>query len=302
MLASRSVLAPTELRLPLATGLTLNVLEWGGRDSSRDHTLVLVHGFLDLAWGFGPLVDHGLAERFHVVAPDMRGHGDSDRVGAGGYYHFMDYVADLAGVVEALGRGRVSLVGHSMGGSIAAYYAGAFPERVHALALLEGLGPPEDETPHPVRVESWIRAWKRARESESRAYPSLDAAAERLRAADPLLSDELARYFAEHGTVALPGGARRFKHDPLHLTRGPYPFRVDVAESFWRAVKCPVLLVEGADSPFRSLENLERRVACFQSPERVIIDGASHMLQRHQPAALARVLLDFLDPAHPPPP
>ena len=115
------------------------------------------------------------------------------------------------------------------GGSIPAYFTGACPARVHRLALLEGVGPPEDETPNPTRVASWIRAWKRTREAEPRAYPSIDAAAARLRAADPRLSDEHARVFAERGTVELPDGSRRFKHDPLHVTRGPYPFRIDVA-------------------------------------------------------------------------
>lgn len=285
---------PTERRLPLSTGLSLALLEWGRDDATRDHTVVLVHGFLDLAWGFAPLVDRGLAERYHVVAPDMRGHGDSDRVGAGGYYHFMDYVADLASVIEQVGRSRVSLVGHSMGGSISAYFTGSFPDRVHRLALLEGLGPPEDPTPNPTRVASWIRAWKRTREAEPKAYPSVEAAAARIRAADSLLSAELARFFAERGTVELPDGTRRFKHDPLHVTRGPYPFRVDSAETFWRAVTCPVLLVEGAESPFRVLENLEHRVGCFSNAERVVIEGASHMIQRHQPEALARVLAKFL--------
>jgi pimeloyl-ACP methyl ester carboxylesterase len=206
----------------------------------------------------------------------------------------MDYVADLASLLDRLGRARVSLVGHSMGGSIAAYVAGAFPERVHRLALLEGLGPPEDETPHPDRVRSWALAWERVRSTEARGHADLDAAAARIRATDPLLSPELARFFAERGTTQTADGQRRFKHDPLHLTRGPYPFRLDVAESFWRAVSCPVMLMEGSESPFRALEHLERRIACFREAERVLIDGAGHMLQRHQPEAVARALVAFL--------
>jgi len=249
---------------------------------------------LDLAWGWAPTVQAGLAERFHVVVPDMRGHGDSDRVGAGGYYHFMDYVADLASLVEQLGREKVSLVGHSMGGSISSYFAGTFPSKVRRLALLEGLGPPEDETPAPERSALWIAAWKRARGGESRGHESIEAAAARLRANDPKLSDDLARFLAERGTDALADGRRRFKHDPLHLSRGPYTFRVDQAESFWRRIDCPVLIVEGSDSPFRALPDLDRRIACLKDTQRVVIDGAGHMMQRHQPEALARILIDFL--------
>ena len=55
-----------------------------------------------------------------------------------------------------------------------------------------------------------------------------------------------------------------------------------------------MLLVEGADSPVRHLENLERRVACFERAERLVIDGAAHMIQRHQPEALAKALIQFL--------
>ncbi|MEB2313544.1 MAG: alpha/beta hydrolase [Sorangiineae bacterium] len=287
--------APRSLRLALETGLEAHVLEWGAESAALDHTVVLVHGFLDLAWGWEDTVTAGLAERFHVLAPDMRGHGDSARVGAGGYYHFMDYVADLASLIDALGRARVSLVGHSMGGSIAAYLAGAWPERVHRLALLEGLGPPVDELPEPERVARWIGEWRRARARAPRAYASLEAAAARLRENDPRLGPELALRLAAHGTRRDPDGLHRFKHDPLHLTRGPYPFRLDVAERFWRRVSCPVLLVEGSESPFRALAGLDERAACFSSVERVTLEGASHMVQRHRPAELASELARFLD-------
>jgi pimeloyl-ACP methyl ester carboxylesterase len=116
-----------------------------------------------------------------------------------------------------------------------------------------------------------------------------------LLASDPLLEPELARELAEHGTEKTPDGRRRFKHDPLHLTRGPYPFRVDVAESFWRRISCPVLLVEGTESSFRAMgAEAERRGACFANARKAVIEGAGHMLQRHRPVPLAELLLEFL--------
>lgn len=286
---------PGSRRLALGTGLTYHVLEWGGSDAALDHTVVLLHGFLDLGWGWAATVRAGLAGRFHVVAPDFRGHGDSDWIGAGGYYHFVDYLADLDDLVRQVGRARLSLVGHSMGGSVAAYFAGTCPERIHRLALLEGLGPPEQELSVPERVRGWLESWRRVRGRAPKGHADLAEAAARLQKHDPLLSAELAAELASQGTTPGPDGRLRFKHDPLHLTTGPTPFRVAYAEEFWRRVTCPVLLVEGEQSAFRhSAEESERRAAFFARAERAVLAGAGHMMQRHQPATLADMLAEFL--------
>lgn len=279
-----------ERHIALATGLRYHVLEWG----AGDHTVVLVHGFLDLAWGWRRVAE-ALARDFHVVAPDVRGHGDSDPVGAGGYYHFADYLADLDALLPEVARGRVSLVGHSMGGSICSYYAGTYPERIHKLALLEGLGPPQMPDTGPERVAAWLDAWRRVRARPQRSYADVAEAAARLRANDPLIDEALAVELATHGTRPGPDGRLRFKHDPLHATPGPYGFRVEVAERFWSRVGCPVLLIDGSASTFRhAADEQARRAACFKDVRHATIEGAAHMMQRHRPAELAEVLRAFL--------
>ena len=81
----------------------------------------------------------------------------------------------------------------------------------------------------------------------------------------------------------------------MHLTRGPYPFKVANAERFWRAITCPVLLVEGDQSVFRHpAAEKARRHACFADHRFEVLPGAAHMMQRHQPAALAELLASFL--------
>ncbi len=276
---------PRIRRLALSTGLTYNVHEWGAEHAT---TIVLVHGFLDLAWGWDE-VPARLADRFHVVAPDLRGHGDSDWIGAGGYYHFFDYLADLDDVVRRLGRGKVGLVGHSMGGSVAAYWAGTRPEAVRALVLLEGLGPPEATTPVPDRAARWLDAWRVAR-ATPRVMPSLEDAAARLRKHDHLLDAARAQALAAHGTRPVAGGVV-WKHDPLQLTQGPYPYRVDVAATFWQRVTAPVLHVEAAQSRFRLADaDTARRLAAFPDVRRAVIADAAHMMQRHQPAAVAEAI------------
>jgi pimeloyl-ACP methyl ester carboxylesterase len=290
---------PASRRVRLRSGLSLHLLEWeAGPDGDADHTVLLLHGFLDHGGGFRALVDAGLGGRVHVVAPDLRGHGDSDRVGAGGYYHFFDYLADVEGVVEQTARARLSVIGHSMGGMVAGYFVGTFPERVTKLALLEGMGPPATEDTSPARVRGWLAGWARQAGRAPRRM-TLDEAAARLRENDPLLDEEGARREAALATRPSPDGATvEWKHDPLHLTTAPYAFRLEVAERFWAEARCPVLLVEGERSLFRFDEaEAARRRACFTrapSVERVTLAGAGHMMQRHRPRELAALLVDFL--------
>jgi pimeloyl-ACP methyl ester carboxylesterase len=286
---------PVSRRVPLFTGLTYHVLEWQPADLACDHTVVLLHGFLDLAWGWRPVIDAGLRGRFHIVAPDMRGHGDSDRVGPGGYYHFLDYLADVDDLIAQLGRGRVSLVGHSMGGTVASMYAGALPDRVHRLAVLEGMGPPVLGIPVPKRLASWIEGWRSVRTEPQRTYASRAEAAARLRAHDPRLSPELAMELAVRGTVDAGDGRVCFKHDPLHVTRGPYPFNLEYAQALWRNITCPTLLVDAAQSRFSPLiGDRDQRYGCVPHAQQHVIADADHMMHRHQPAALAEALIGFL--------
>jgi pimeloyl-ACP methyl ester carboxylesterase len=299
--------SPTSRRVALATGLAYHVLEWSADRDDAAHTVLLLHGFLDFAWSWDRVVQAGLGGPVRILAPDLRGHGDSDWIGPGGYYHFLDYLADVHDLVGQLvghdeGAGRLSIVGHSMGGSVAAYYAGTFPERVHRLALLEGLGPPEDRdgaAGTPDRVRTWIAAWRRVQGARggrgSRGYPDAAAAAARLRDHDPLLDEEQALWLAARGAAPGADGLWRFKHDPLHMTPGPLPYRADVAASFWGRVRCPTLLVEGEASAFRHPpEEHARRAGGFAAREEAVLPGAGHMMQRHQPAALARLLRRFL--------
>ncbi|HEU0029332.1 MAG TPA: alpha/beta hydrolase [Kofleriaceae bacterium] len=275
--------------LALATGLRYHVLSWGD-DHAGDTTFVLVHGFTDLGFGWCEVAPR-LAAHGHVIAPDLRGHGDSEWIGAGGYYHFMDYVADLDDVIRQLARRRVILVGHSMGGSVASYYAGTRPDRIAALALLEGLGPPDLVGGEgPTRTAMWIDAWRDAR-GKQKVMPDLDEAVRRLQRHDHLLDDALARRLAEAGTRAVEGGIV-WKHDPLHGTFGPYPYRLDTARKYWERITCPVLCVDGAQSKL-NLPEAERaaRRASFANVQTLVLERAGHALQRHQPERLVEAIV-----------
>lgn len=279
-----------------ANGLTHHVLVWN--EGARPKvTVVLLHGFLDLSWSFERLATR-LATRYHVVAPDFRGHGDSDRVGAGGYYYFPDYTADLARLLPQVAHERVNLVGHSMGGTVATHYAGAYPDKVARLALLEGIGPPAgDPDQAPQRLLQHIQTVDEARARAPRPLPSIDAAAERLRKAHSRLDAGWARLLAERATRPAPDGlpgSRLWKFDRLHRARSPLIFHASQFAAFARRIRCPVLLVNGAESTLRVTRDPERQ-ALYTNRRVVTLPDAGHMLHLDRPDELAQLLLDFFD-------
>jgi pimeloyl-ACP methyl ester carboxylesterase len=271
-----------------ANRLTHHLLEWG----SGERIVLLLHGFLEQAHVWDLVGPRLAAVGLHVYALDWRGHGDSQWIGAGGYYHFADYVADLDGIVGGLG-GRAALVAHSMGGNAAVLYAGTRPERVTALVSIEGLGPlSSDPAVARERSVQWLDDIERM---AARPRPSftLAAAIERLRERYPRMSDEAIALLAEHGTRA-EGEARVWKFDPLHQTRGPQPYYVAQSRPFWARIACPVLYVEGDESRFRLPEtDLSERLTAMRA-ERAVIRGSAHHPHLEQPDQLASVLIEFL--------
>jgi pimeloyl-ACP methyl ester carboxylesterase len=196
--------------------------------------------------------------------------------------------------VDAVAREELVLLGHSMGGSIAALFAGVFPERTRRIVVMEGMRLPEE--PHedlPRRAVDWIHGVRRARRRGRRALPDLDACADRIRQFDPLCPPGVAHFLAEHGTLPVPGG-RAFKHDPVHVTRGPYPFRLEQWRQYWKAVRCPVLLLEGERTELPPPPDMAERVACLRDVRTRVVPRAGHMMMRHEPEAVASAVLEFL--------
>ncbi len=277
-------------RFVTANRLRHHLLEWG----DGTHVVLLLHGFLEHAhaWDWvGPrLADAG----HHVFALDWRGHGDSEWIGAGGYYHFADYVADLSGIVRAVG-GSAAMVGHSMGGGAAILYAGTEPERVTALVSVEGVGIP-DSAPEaaPERFATWLRDVDSVA-TRNRSALTLDAAADRIREGFPRFPPAVAQHMARWGTRE-EGGRRVWKFDPLHQTCSPQPAYAAQALAFCRRVACPVLYVEGSESgSLLSVADLSQRLTTLRA-RRSKIDGTGHHPHLERPGALSELLLDFLGP------
>lgn len=255
-------------------------------------TLLLLHGFLDAGATWDRVAAPLAAAGHEVIVPDLRGFGQSGWVGAGGYYHFPDYVADVAALVDALSPARLGVVAHSMGGSIAGYYAGTFPARVERLALLEGLGPPHSDPELAVqRMETWLHGLRRV-ERAPRPLASLEEATARLAAFHPHVPLDALGARAAQLTRRDETGRLCWAWDPLHRTTAPTPFSADVFKTFLRRITCPTLLVSGGPAGWRVPDEGER-VACLASHERFELPDAGHMMHWTRPEALAERLAVF---------
>jgi pimeloyl-ACP methyl ester carboxylesterase len=287
------ILGPTS-HYYVSQRLRLHYVDWGNPDAP---TLVLVHGNRDHArsWDW---VARALRQDWHVVAPDLRGHGDSDWV-QGGPYAIADFVLDLANLIDALGPGPVTLVGHSLGGSVTVMYSGVYPERVQKLVSIEGLGPPpamiermRARPPHE-RMQDWVRQMRDLSGRHARRYPSLDAAAKRMREENSFLSEEQALHLTAHGVNRNEDGSYSWKFDNYTRNFAPYRFDVDDMRTLWKRVTCPTLLIRGADS-WASDPVGDGRAAVFQNARSITIPSAGHWVHHDQLDRFLAALAEFL--------
>ena len=133
-----------ETRPLQANGVELTILEAG----AGGRPILLVHGFTGAKEDFEPAVEPLAAAGWHVVAPDLRGHGVSDHPPGQESYSFELFTADVVALADALEWDRFVLVGHSMGGMVAQLVALEVPERLRGLVLMNtSHGPPDGYNP-----------------------------------------------------------------------------------------------------------------------------------------------------------
>lgn len=286
---------PSESLFAEVRGLRYHCRRWG---DPRRPTLFMLHGWMDVSASFQFLVD-ALRGDWHVIAPDWRGFGMTEWSKAGSYW-IPDYFADLDALLGRFHADRPAvLVGHSMGGNVAAMYAGIRPERVARLVSLEGFGlAGTDPKKAPERYARWLA--ELAGEPPSfRDYDSFDALAARLREGNARLTPERAAFLARHWGRARPDGRIELASDPAHKLVNPVLYRLEEAEACWRNVAAPVLWVSGAESKIPEAlklapQALAARKACFPRFAERVIPEAGHMLHHDQPERLAESIEDFL--------
>ena len=200
-----------ESRFFQSQGLRLHYADWGNAGAPP---VLLVHGGRDHCRSWDQIA-RSLQPHFHVLAPDLRGHGDSDWT-KGGSYSLTEYVYDLSRLVRSTAAQKVTIVGHSMGGMVGLIYSGTFPDQVSALVVLDGVTvlPSMKSMPAHERIAKWAAQLDDLQDREPRRYPSIEAAAAQMRAHNRRLPPELAQHLARFGVRRNEDGTYSWKFDP----------------------------------------------------------------------------------------
>jgi pimeloyl-ACP methyl ester carboxylesterase len=274
--------------------LRLHYLDWGNHDKPL---LLLVHGQRDHAhsWDW---VARRLKDDYHVIAPDLRGHGDSAWA-IGGNYAITDFVLDIAQLLAAVDKWPVTIVSHSMGAAISLLYTGLFPDRVRRIVAVEGLGPPPErlaelrDTPADVRVRTWIEKMQGLASRSPKRYDSIDAAADRMQQENSFLSEQQARHLTVHGVARNEDGSYSWKFDNYVRTSAPYRFDEREMKDLWGQITCPVMLVRGTAS-WASDPSVDGRMEAFQNASFKNFEGAGHWVHHDRLDDFVALVKEFV--------
>jgi pimeloyl-ACP methyl ester carboxylesterase len=261
----------------------------------------MLHGWMDVAASFQFVVDN-FSRDWHVIAPDWRGFGLTERV-HGDCYWFADYLGDLDALLHHYCPDQaVTLIGHSMGGNVAGIYAGVRPHRVAKLVNLEGFGLAATQPAMaPARYAKWLDELREP--PTMRSYETIDGVVERLMKTNPRLAPERAQFLAAHWAAPNADGQWEILGDPAHKITGATLYRVDEVMACWEKISAPVLWVEAKESDLwrwmggreKVRAELDRRRAAIPSVKTAVINEAGHMVHHDQPELLARLIEDFLN-------
>jgi pimeloyl-ACP methyl ester carboxylesterase len=274
--------------------LRLHYVDWGNESAPP---LLLLHGGKDHArsWDW---VARDLRDDYHVIAPDLRGHGDSAWT-LGGHYTINEFVLDLAQLIDTLSLHPLTIVSHSLGGAVSLQYTAIYPERVTKLVAVEGLGPPPKmiaermNVPAWQQVADWIKQVRALSGRIPRRYPTIDAAAARMQEENGFLSAEQAHHLTVHGVARNEDGTFSWKFDNYARAFYPQSFDPEERKAMWERISCPTLLVRGTES-WASDPSLDGRLDAFTNAELANVEGAGHWVHHDRLDEFLEIVRSFL--------
>lgn len=220
--------------------------------------VIALHGWLDNAASFSRLAP--MLSGVRIVALDLPGHGLSDHRPPGVSYQLWDYASEVLQTAEQFGWKRFSLLGHSLGAIISVLIAGAVPERIERLALIDGVIPYTGEAEAaPQKLGEALRALLKVDHKRKPVYTRFEQAVEARMKGVGAVSREAAERLAQRGLMPVSGGYT-WRTDPRLMLPSPMRLSRAHALAFAGQVACPASLVlaeQGLMSDRESIELIE---------------------------------------------
>lgn len=270
-----------------ANGLRFHLLQWG--EGSPTALLVHATGFCALTWS--PVAARMARHGWRVLAPDLRGHGLTDKA-VGPDLTWSLLAQDLAALMEVLDLRDSFLVGHSRGGGVVLLAAPSIAHRVKAMVLVEPSAVMRGNSP---ATNNFLAEQARRRRA---AFSSLQEAfsAYKGRGAFQRWPDEILWLYLRGGLAQGQDGSVTLLCTPeVEAQFYQAPMDVDREKAF-RSIRWPVLIVRGTESDrFRfDMPAFQQFLQQVQGPVRTVeIPGADHFVPMEKPEALARLILEF---------
>jgi len=265
-------------------GLKLHYLDW---ENPQRPTVLMLHGFANCAATWIPIACPLAAARRHVVALDLRGHGDSQWTDQD-KYRMADLVSDIAFFLDALDIDKVTLVGHSMGGAVSQYFTAEYPGKVDRLVIVDN-GPEFGEKVLERRINHNVHT--------KRFFSGLHEVAEYLAKLDPFSPMQLLLEEAEHLTKTTEFEKLTWKFHALNSGSAAISSESALSER-WEIlglITCPTLILRGAESGHLVRDVAEEMVRTIPRAELIEVENAGHFIHRNNPERFKEVLGAFLN-------
>ncbi len=268
----------------LAAGHTLRYHEWPGEGPN----LILLHG----SAGYGLMYEWTagyLGHRFHVFAPDQRGHGDSDK--PDGTYSAQEYAEDLHQFIEALGLGSAVIGGHSLGGRVSQVFAATYPTECQAIILIGGLHL-SNFYQDRARVQRVLEGASAMLVSPTE-FASRDQALAYIRGARVHDTEESNVHRLEHNMDRV-GDGYRFKYDKLRVAQS-LAYQNDNLRPFAPLVRAPVAIMRSTrGSELATLAEAAEMAKLWKNATVSDVEG-DYLLHITGPEAFAEAVTSFID-------
>jgi pimeloyl-ACP methyl ester carboxylesterase len=273
-------------------GLRFHYRDWGNQGAPA---VVLLHGMASNVHEWDSVAGV-LAERYHVLALDQRGHGETQWAED---YALDRMVEDIDAFVQALGLRQIALLGASMGGINAYLYTARHLGVVGHLVIVDVAPDITDKLgtwSWPDVVPDLEAAVRLARTESTELYKDPEEAFRAARAANPRPPESQQRRTVHASLKQRDDGRWAWRYDPV--LRRPIVSIVPPSAAQWALmprITCPTLLVSGADSDLVSTETAERLLREIPDCRWIVVPESGHGVAEDNPSGLLAAVQPFLD-------